>query len=164
MSAEEVEQIVTVPLEVGLAGMRDLEAMRSISIFGLSDVKCYFSWDSDYYADQTQVIQRLGFVTLPQNISPGLSPDSPIGQIYRYIVESPDHDLISEKEIADWVLEKQMKTVPGVIDVSTFGGLTKQYHVDVDPEKLIHYQVPISTLSAAITIRHIGRGSCRVRV
>jgi len=74
LSAEEVEQIVTVPLEVGLAGMRDLEAIRSISIFGLSDIKCYFSWDSDYYADQTQVIQRLGFVTLPQSISPGLSP------------------------------------------------------------------------------------------
>ena len=164
LSAEEVEQIVTVPLEVGLAGMRDLEAMRSISIFGLSDIKCYFSWDSDYYADQTQVVQRLGFATLPQNISPGLSPDSPIGQIYRYVVESPDHDLIGEKEIADWVLEKQMKTVPGVIDVSTFGGLTKQYHDDVDPEKLIHYQVPLSTLSAAIANANTNVGGNYLRV
>jgi heavy metal efflux system protein len=138
--------------------------MRSISIFGLSDIKCYFSWDSDYYVDQTQVIQRLGFVTLPQNISPGLSPDSPIGQIYRYVVESPDHDLIKEKEIADWVLEKQMKTVPGVIDVSTFGGLTKQYHVDVDPEKLIHYQVPLSTLSAAIANSNTNVGGNYLRV
>ncbi len=164
LSAEEVEQIVTVPLEVGLAGMRDLEAMRSISIFGLSDIKCYFSWDSDYYADQTQVIQRLSFVTLPQNISPGLSPDSPIGQIYRYVVESPDHDLIREKEIADWVLEKQMKTVPGVIDVSTFGGLTKQYHVDVDPEKLIHYQIPLPTLTAAIANANTNVGGNYLRV
>src|SRR4029077_3813662 len=78
LSAEEVEKIVTVPLEVGLAGMRNLEALRSISIFGLSDIKCYFSWDSDYYADRTEVVQRLGFINLPQNVTAAISPDSPI--------------------------------------------------------------------------------------
>ena len=72
----------------------------------------------------------------------GISPENPIGEIYRYTVESPDHDLIKEKEIEDWVLEKQLKTVPGVIDVSGFGGLTKEYHVDVDPQKLAYYQHP----------------------
>jgi len=164
LSAEEVEKIVTVPLEIGLAGMRNLEGMRSISLFGLSDIKCYFSWESDYYADRTEVIQRLGFVELPAGITPGISPDSPVGQIYRYTVESPDHDLLGEKEVADWTLEKQMKTVPGVIDVTTFGGLTKQYHVDVDPEKLVHYQVPLSTLTAAIANANTNVGGNYLRV
>src|SRR5580704_5660569 len=146
LSAEEVEKLVTVPLEVGLAGMLHLQAMRSISLFGLSDIRCYFSWESDYEQDRIQTINRLGFITLPQGISAGISPENPIGEIYRYTVESPDHDLIRQKEIEDWVLEKQLKTVPGVIDVSGFGGLSKEYHVDVDPQRLAYYRIPLSTL------------------
>ena len=149
LSAEEVEKLVTVPTEYGLAGMRDLEAMRSISLYGLSDIRCYFSWDSDYYWDRVETINRLSFITLPQGVTPGISPDNPIGEIYRYTVESPDHDLINEKTVEDWILEKQIKTVPGVEDVSGFGGLTKQYQVEVDPHKLNYYQVPLSTLIAA---------------
>jgi len=150
LSAEEVEKLVTVPIEVGLAGMRDLQSLRSSSLFGLSTVRCYFSWESDYYQDRAEVINRLGFISLPQGITPAISPANPIGEIYRYTLESPDHDLIEEKEIEDWVLEKQLKTVPGVIDVTGFGGLTKEYHVDVDPEKLNHYQIPLATLTAAL--------------
>src|SRR5262249_51731251 len=90
--------------------------------------------------------------------------DSPIGQIYRYTVDSADHDLIKEKEIEDWVLEKQMKTVPGVIDVTGFGGVTKQYHVDVDPERLIHYQIPLSTLTQAIANANTNVGGNYLRV
>ncbi len=150
LSAEEVERIVTVPLEYGLGGSRNLVRMDSISLFGLSDIRCYFDWDSDYYWDRVQIINRLAFVTLPQGITPGISPENPIGEVYRYIIESPDHDLLEEKEIEDWVLEKQLKTIPGVIDVSGFGGLTKEYHVDVDPPRLVHYQVPLSALIAAI--------------
>ncbi|HUA33719.1 MAG TPA: CusA/CzcA family heavy metal efflux RND transporter [Candidatus Binataceae bacterium] len=150
LSAEEVEKLVTVPLEFGLAGMRDLEAMRSISLYGLSDIKCYFSWDSDYYWDRVETINRLSFVTLPQGITPAISPDNPIGEIYRYTVQSRDHDLLREKEVEDWILEKQLRTVPGVEDVSGFGGLTKQYHVDVDPMRLNYYQVPLATLISAI--------------
>jgi heavy metal efflux system protein len=150
LSAEEVEKLVTVPIEVGLAGMRNLESVRSISLFGLSDTKCYFSWDSDYYDDRAEVIQRLGFINLPQGITPTISPSNPIGEIYRYTVESPDHDLAREKEVEDWILEKQLKAVPGVIDVTGFGGLTKEYHVEIDPEKLIHYQVPLTTLVSSI--------------
>src|ERR1700678_1355157 len=156
--AEEVEQLTTVPLEVGLAGMRNLEAIRSTSLFGLSDIKCYFSWDSDYYWDRVEVINRLGFVNLPAGISPGISPDNPIGEVYRYTVESPDHNLTDEKEIEDWVLEKQLKTVPGVEDISGFGGLTKQYHVDVDGEKLSHYQISLSTLTNSISNANINVG------
>src|ERR1700736_1842447 len=129
LSAEEVEKLVTVPTEYGLAGMRDLQAMRSISLYGLSDIRCYFSWDSDYYWDRVETINRLSFITLPQGVTAGISPDNPIGEIYRYTVESPDHDLTAEKTVEDWILEKQIRTVPGVEDVSGFGGLTKQVHV-----------------------------------
>ena len=150
LSAEEVEKLVTVPIEYGLAGMRDLQAMRSISLYGLSDIRCYFSWDSDYYWDRVETINRLSFITLPQGVTPAISPDNPIGEIYRYTVESPDHDLTNEKTVEDWILEKQIKTVPGVEDVSGFGGLTKQFQVEVDPNKLNYYQVPLSTLIAAL--------------
>ena len=158
LSAEEVERLVTVPLEFGLSGMLGLQATRSISLYGLSDIRCYFDWDTDYNFDRTQTINQLAFVSLPQGITPGISPENPIGEIYRYTVESPDHDLLKEKEIEDWVLEKQLKTVPGVVDVSGFGGLTKQYHVDVDPQKLTYYQVPLSTLASAIANSNTSAG------
>jgi cobalt-zinc-cadmium resistance protein CzcA len=150
LSAEEVEKMVTVPLEYGLASSRNLVRMDSISLFGLSDIRCYFTWDSDYYWDRVEVINRLGFVTLPQGITAGISPENPIGEIYRYVVESPDHNLLREKTIDDWVVAKQLTTVPGIIGVSTFGGLTKQYHVDVDPQKLTFYKIPLPTLVSAI--------------
>ena len=89
LSAEEVEKLVTVPLEVGLAGMRDLQAMRSISLFGLSDVRCYFAWDSDYYQDRVETINQLGFIRLPQGVVAGISPENPIGEIYRYTDRKP---------------------------------------------------------------------------
>jgi len=158
LSAEEVEKIATIPLEVGLAGLRNLEAIRTISLFGLSDVKLYFTWDSDYYWDRAETINRLGLVSLPQNLTPSISPDNPIGEIYRYIVQTPDHNLMEEKTLEDWVLEKQLKTVPGVEDVSGFGGLTKQYHVDVDAAKLNHYQVSLATLTSAIANANINVG------
>jgi heavy metal efflux system protein len=158
LSAEEVEKIATIPLEVGLAGLRNLEAIRTISLFGLSDVKLYFTWDSDYYWDRVETINRLGLITLPQNLSPSISPDNPIGEVYRYIVESPDHDLIEEKTVQDWILEKQLKTVPGVEDVSGFGGLTRQYHVDVDAAKLNHYRLSLATLTSAIANSNISVG------
>jgi cobalt-zinc-cadmium resistance protein CzcA len=158
LSAEEVEKIATIPLEVGLAGLRNLEVIRTISLFGLSDVKLYFTWDSDYYWDRVEAINRLGLITLPQNLSPSISPDNPIGEVYRYIVESPDHDLTEEKTVQDWIIEKQLKTVPGVEDVSGFGGLTKQYHVDVDAAKLNHYRLSLATLTSAIANSNINVG------
>jgi heavy metal efflux system protein len=149
-SAEEVEKLVTVPLEFGLSGMLYLESIRSISLFGLSDIKLYFSWDSDYEFDRVQTINQLSLITLPAGFSPAISPENSIGEIYRYTVRGPYHDLIAEKEVQDWILEKQLKTVPGVIDVSGFGGLTKQYHVDVDPQRLNYYGIPLSSLIASI--------------
>lgn len=149
-SAEEVERLVTIPTEYGMSGMLHLKAMESISLYGLSDIRMYFDWDSDYEQDRVQTINQLTFVTLPQGIQPGLSPENPIGEIYRYVVQGPDHDLIREKEIEDWICEKQLKTVPGVLDVSGFGGLSKEYHVDIDPTKLNHYAIPLSQVIAAI--------------
>jgi cobalt-zinc-cadmium resistance protein CzcA len=164
LSAEEVERLVTVPLEFGMSGMLHLTSMESISLYGLSDIRIYFEWGSDYEFDRTQTINQLTFVTLPQGIRPGLSPENPIGEIYRYTVQGPDHDLIKEKEVEDWICEKQLKTVPGVLDVSGFGGLTKQYHVDLDPAKLTHYAIPLSQVIAAIQNSNANSGGSYLNV
>ena len=164
LSAEEVERLVTVPTEYGMSGMLHLKSMESISLYGLSDIRLYFDWDSDYEFDRTQTINQLTFVTLPQGIRPGLSPENPIGEIYRYTVQGPDHDLIKEKEVEDWICEKQLKTVPGVLDVSGFGGLTKEYHVDLDPAKLTHYAIPLSQVIAAIQNSNTNSGGSYLNV
>src|SRR5580658_2584712 len=150
LSAEEVEKLITVPTEYGMSGMLHLTAMESISLYGLSDVRLYFDWDSDYEMDRVQTINQLQFVTLPQGIQATLSPENPIGEIYRYTVQGADHNLIKEKQVEDWICEKQYKTVPGVLDVDGFGGLTKEYHVELDPQKLIHYAIPLSQIISAI--------------
>jgi cobalt-zinc-cadmium resistance protein CzcA len=164
LSAEEVERLVTVPTEYGMSGMLHLTSMESISLYGLSDIRIYFDWGSDYEFDRTQTINQLTFVTLPQGIQPGLSPENPIGEIYRYTVQGPDHDLIKEKEVEDWICEKQLKTVPGVLDVSGFGGLTKEYHVDLDPGKLTHYAVALSQVIAAIQNSNTNSGGSYLNV
>src|SRR5260370_27717815 len=158
LSAEEVERLVTVPLEYTLSTTRNLEAMRSISLFGLSDIRCYFSWDSDYYWDHSETVNQLQFVSLPPGITAGISPENSIGEIYRYTVESPDHDLLNQKTVNDWIVSRQLSTVPGVIGDSTFGGLTKQYPFDVDPPKLDYYHVPLSALTSALTNANISSG------
>ncbi len=149
-SAEEVERYVTVPLESALNGMLGLDVCRSISIFQLSDVKCYFDWDTDYRWDQQAVLNRLQEVNLPNGITPGLSPGNPIGEIYRYILHAPGYDLADVKAMQDWVLEKNFKQVAGVLGVTSFGGLTKQYHVDVDPYRLKGQGVALPTLISAL--------------
>ena len=158
LSAEEVERLVTVPLEYTLSSTRNLESMRSISLFGLSDIRCYFSWDSDYYWDRSETVNQLQFVSLPPGITAGISPENSIGEIYRYRVESRDHDLTNEKTVNDWIVSRQLGTVPGIIGDSTFGGLTKQYHVDVDPQKLDYYHIPLSTLTGALASANISSG------
>jgi cobalt-zinc-cadmium resistance protein CzcA len=164
LSAEEVERLVTVPTEYGMSGMLHLTSMESISLYGLSDIRLYFDWGSDYEFDRTQTINQLTFVTLPQGIQPGLSPENPIGEIYRYTVQGADHDLVKEKEVEDWICEKQLKTVPGVLDVSGFGGLTKEYHVDLDPAKLTHYAIPLAQIIAAIQNSNTNSGGSYLNV
>ncbi len=148
-SAEEIEQQVTAPIELTLNGTPELEQVRSISIFGLSDVKLYFQFSSDLFHDRQEVLARLQTLTLPNNLQPQLSPWSPIGEIYRYQLEGP-YTLNQLKETQDWLVRRELKQVPGVVDITTFGGTTKQYQVEPDPSKLLAYGVTLPQLTSAI--------------
>jgi len=148
-SAEEVERYITIPLEVGLAGMPGLAHMRSQSLFELSDIKCYFSWDTQYKDARQEVINRLTLVQLPNNNTATLSPWNAIGEIYRYTLEG-DYSLLDKKTVEDWTLERQFKRVPGVIDVTSYGGLSKQYHAEVDPFRLRGHNVTLTQLTSAL--------------
>jgi len=150
LSAEEVERQVTIPLEVALAGMPGLDHVRSQSLFGLSDVKCYFNWDIEYKDARQEVINRLQFAELPNDLHPRLSPWNAIGELFRYRVVGKGYSLQDLKSAADWILERQFKQVPGVIDVVTFGGLTKEYHVEIDPNRLRAFGLTLPQVNAAI--------------
>ncbi|HEY3128365.1 MAG TPA: CusA/CzcA family heavy metal efflux RND transporter [Acidobacteriota bacterium] len=149
-SAEEMERQITVPLETQLNGMPGLDHIRSISLFGLSDIKCYFRYDTDYNFDRQEVLNRLQMAELPQGVQPQLSPWSAIGEIYRYRLTGGGYGLMDLKVAQDWILERQFKQVPGVIDVVSFGGPTKEFHVELDPNKLIAFNVSISQVLASI--------------
>jgi heavy metal efflux system protein len=150
-SAEEVERYVTVPLENGLNGMIDLDHLRSQSLFGLSDVKCYFTWAVDYHLAEQRVLNRLSFVNLPPGLSPQLSPWSAIGEVYRYVVRGEGYSPSDLKTAEDWILERQFRQAPGVIDVVGFGGHTKEYHIEVDPYRLKGEGLTLSMLVGAVT-------------
>jgi cobalt-zinc-cadmium resistance protein CzcA len=150
-SAEEMEQQVTVPIETVLNGIPHLEYVRSSSLFGLSDVKLYFDFDSDYYADRQECLNRLQTVTLPQGLQPQLSPWSAVGEIYRYQLKGAAYSLNELKATQDWFVVRELKQVPGIIDVSTFGGTTKQYHAEIDPNKLLQFNVTLPQVIAAVT-------------
>src|SRR5215470_19747217 len=129
-AAEEVEQQVTIPIETVMNGLPHLEHLRSTSLFGLSSVMLIFDDESDNDWNRQKALERLSQVNLPQNLQPVMGTDwSPVGQIYWYTLRStnPKYDLMELKSLQDWVLEKQFKTVPNVVDVSSFGGLTREY-------------------------------------
>ncbi|MBS1822101.1 MAG: efflux RND transporter permease subunit [Acidobacteria bacterium] len=149
-SAEEMEQQVTVPVETTLNGTPHLDQVRSISIFGLSDVKLYFSFGSDYFRDRQEVLNRLQTLQLPNNLQPQLSPWSPIGEIYRYQLTGPGYTLNELKATQDWLVRRELKQVPGIIDITTFGGTTRQYQVEADPNKLIAFGVTLPQVITAI--------------
>jgi cobalt-zinc-cadmium resistance protein CzcA len=150
-SAEEMERQVTLPLETQLNGMSGLDHLRSVSLFGLTDVKCYFKYEADYGAVKQEVINRLQTVTLPEGVRPTLSPQSATGEIYRYELRDEGASLMDLKTAQDWILERQFKQAPGVIDVVSFGGQTKQFHVDLDPNKLIQFKVAALQVMQAIS-------------
>ncbi|HVW26348.1 MAG TPA: CusA/CzcA family heavy metal efflux RND transporter [Polyangiaceae bacterium] len=149
-SAEEVERYVTVPLEIAMAGMRGLDHVRSQSLFGLSDVKCYFKWGISYEQARQEVLNRLKYADLPDGVSPEISPWNAIGEVLRYELKAPGYSLTELKTAEDWILERQFKQVPGVVDVVSFGGLTKQYHVEVDPYRLRGENVTLDQLVTAV--------------
>ena len=149
-SAEETERYVTIPLEIGLSGMPGLDHIRSFSLFGLSDVKAYFTWSTEYKDARQEVINRLQFVQLPAGLQGQLSPWNAIGEVFRYRLVGKGYTLKDLKTVEDWIMERQWKQVQGVIDVTSYGGETKQYHVEVDPYRLRGHSVTLSQLTTAI--------------
>ena len=150
-SPEEMERLVGIPLETALNGMKGLKYLRSTSLAGLNDIKCIFEYGTDYWAARQEVINRISFVSdLPDGVTPSLSPWSPTGEIVRYVLEGDRYTLNQLKAVQDWVLERALKTVPGVIDVTGFGGTVKQYQILVDPRLMRQYQVSMQQVEDAI--------------
>ncbi|HVZ71973.1 MAG TPA: CusA/CzcA family heavy metal efflux RND transporter [Polyangia bacterium] len=187
-SGEETERYVTIPIEIGLSGMPGLDHVRSQSLFGLADVKCYFKWGTTYKEARQEVINRLQFIGLPGGVQAQISPWNAIGEIFRYrlvdrnfekrkaeiesmagdhaqqLHELEEQSLIKLKTLEDWVLERQWKQVPGVIDVTSYGGLTKEYHVEVDPIRLRARGATLAQLTAAIANANQNQGGQRQEI
>ena len=146
-ASEEVERLITIPLEVEMNGVPHMQVMRSISLYGLSDVIMTFDEGTDDYFARQVVFERIADATLPPGITPSLSPlSSPSGLVYRYVIQSPDRSPQELKTFEDWVIERAYKAVPGVADDSGFGGTVMQYQVLLDPTKLYGYHLSIPTV------------------
>lgn len=152
-AAEEVERMITIPLENAMNGIPKRVSMRSISLFGLSQITLVFEDDADNATVRNLAHQLLATVQLPQGAQTGLSPDAtPIGEVFRYTLRAvPGYSGVEIKALEDWVLEKKFRTVPGIVDVNGFGGLTKQYQVLVDPAKLKSYNLTLNQVFTALS-------------
>jgi cobalt-zinc-cadmium resistance protein CzcA len=160
-AAEEIEQQVSIPIEVQMNGLPQLVALRSVSLFGLSSVMMVFDDGSNNDLNRQKVLERLSQVNLPAGLQPTIGPDySPVGQIYFYTLKStnPAYDVMGLKTLQDWVLTKQLKSVPDVIDVAVFGGATREYQVNVDPNKLISYGLSIGQVEQALANNNVNAG------
>jgi heavy metal efflux system protein len=160
-AAEEVEQQVTIPIEVQMNGLPHLEHLRSASLFGLSSVMLIFDDNSENDWNRQKVGERMSQLTLPNNLQPQMGADwSPVGQIFWYTLRStnPEYDLMELKSIQDWKLEKQFKSVPNVVDVSSFGGPTREYQVRLDPAKLVAYGLNISQVEQQLANNNVNAG------
>jgi cobalt-zinc-cadmium resistance protein CzcA len=159
-SAEEIERYITIPIEVGMAGIPHVKSVRTISLFGLSDVKIQFTYDFNYDEAEQRVINRLSQLgSLPNGAQPQISPESPIGEIYRYrVVGPPNYSVTDLKTLQDWVLQRRFKSVPGVIDVSGWGGQTKTYDVNIDKNKLVAAGVSLPQVLTVIGNSNINVG------
>jgi cobalt-zinc-cadmium resistance protein CzcA len=154
ISAEQIEQQVTIPLEVAMNGIPQVVHLRSFSLFGLSDLKLIFDDDSDDAWNRERVLERLSQVTLPPGVNPQMGTDwSPVGQIYFFTLRStnPAYDPMELKSIEDWVIEKNFKAVPNIVDVASFGGPTREYQVRVDPNKLVAYGLSLAQVEQQLT-------------
>ena len=160
-AAEEVEQQVTIPIEIQMNGLPHLAHLRSDSLFGLSSVMLIFDDSSDNDWNRAKVLERLSQVTLPNGLQPQMGTDwSPVGQIYWYTLKSanPKYDLMELKSIEDWQLEKQFKSVPNVVDVSSFGGTTREYQVRVDPNALVSHGLSIGQVEQQLANNNANAG------
>ncbi len=160
-SAEEIERQVTVPVEIQMAGIPHLVHLRSTTLAGLSSLMLIFDDDSTSDVNREHVLERLSMVSLPANLVPQMGTDwSPVGQIYWYTIEStnPAYDVMEDKSLEDWSLEKSFKSVKGVVDVSSFGGPTKEYQIKLDPDKLVSYGLSISQVEQQIANNNTNGG------
>ena len=160
-SAENVEQQITVPMEIAVAGIPHMAHLRSTTLAGLSAVTMVFDDESTNDWNREKVLERLSQVTLPAGVQPQLGTDwSPVGQIYWYTLRSsdPKYDTMELKSLQDWTIAKQLRTVPGVVDVSAFGGETREYQVIVDPAKLIAYGLTIGQVQQQIAANNVNTG------
>jgi cobalt-zinc-cadmium resistance protein CzcA len=166
LSSEEIERYITIPIETQVAGIKNLNTIRTISLYGLSDVKLQFSFDYTYDEALQQVLNRLSqLAPLPGNVQPGISPLSAIGEIYRYqLVGPPNYSVLDLKTLQDWVLQRRFRSVPGVIDVTGWGGKTKTYELQVDFNKLIAYGLTLPQLLQAVSNSNINVGGNTVNI
>src|SRR5271155_3496014 len=160
-AAEEVEQQVTIPIEIQMNGLQHLSHLRSVSLFGLSSVMLIFDDSSINDWNREKVLERLSQVTLPAGLTPQMGTDwSPVGKIYWYTLRStnPAYDNMELKSLQDWKLEKEFKSVPGVVDVASFGGITREYQVRVDPGKLVAYGLGIGQVEQQLANNNTNAG------
>ncbi|HXY08450.1 MAG TPA: CusA/CzcA family heavy metal efflux RND transporter, partial [Terriglobales bacterium] len=160
-AAEEVEQQVTIPIEIQVNGIPHLQHVRSASLAGLSVVNLIFDDDSDNDWDRQKTLERLSQVTLPPGVSGGIGPDfSPIGSVYWYTLEStnPSIDLMELKSLQDWVVAKYIRSVPDVVDDSSFGGITREYQIRLDPDKLVSYGLSLAQVELQLTNSNFNAG------
>src|SRR5579872_545204 len=158
-AAEEVERLITIPIEIEMNGIPRLDSLRSISLYGLSSVQMNFQYDADPYFVREQAFERVGHAQMPSGVTPSLSPlFSPSGLIYRYVVQSPDRSPQELKTIEDWVLERAYRAVQGVADDSGFGGTTMQYQVLLDPARIYGYHLTIPQVTAALAANNSNAG------
>ncbi|MGA8305446.1 MAG: CusA/CzcA family heavy metal efflux RND transporter [Candidatus Acidiferrales bacterium] len=161
ISAEQIEQQVTIPLEIVMNGVPHVVHLRSFSLFGLSDLKLIFDDEEENAWNRERVLERLSQVTLPPGVSPQMGTDwSPVGQIYFFTLRStnPQYDVMELKSIEDWVIEKNFKAVPNIVDVASFGGPTREYQVRIDPNKLIAYGLSLAQVEQQLTNNNANAG------
>src|SRR5271169_1129753 len=160
-AAEEVEQQITIPIETQLNGVGHLTHLRSTSLAGLSFVTVLFDDDSDNLQNRQQVLEKLTLVSLPPGINPQIGPDfSPTGHIYFYTLQStnPKYDIMDLKALQDWVVFKHLMSVPNVAAVSIFGGQTREYQVQIDPDKLVSYGFTMAQVEQALANNNVNGG------
>src|SRR5271157_673511 len=161
ISAEQMEQQITIPLEIVMNGMPHVTHLRSFSLFGLSDIKLIFDDVEENAWNRERALERLTQVTLPPGVQPQLQTDwSPAGQIYFFTLHStnPAYDVMELKKIEDWVIEKNFKAVENVVDVASFGGPTREYQVRVNPNKLVSYGLSLAQVEQQLTNNNVNAG------
>src|SRR6202789_3379351 len=160
-AAEEVEQQVTVPIEIQMNGIPHLAHVRSASLDGLSVVNLIFDDSSDNDWDRQKVLERLTMVTLPPTVAAQIGPDfSPIGSVYWYTLKStnPSYDIMELKSLQDWTISKYIKSVPDIVDDSSFGGITREYQIRVDPDKMVSYGLSLAQVEQQLTNSNANAG------